>query len=422
MSHSSQSGRSLGNAFPSQGMSLDDVADRLDSLYAQVPPIRQGRFGMFSLRGNDQIQEAARRGYERFFSINGLFARVLPSLKTMHDEVLSSWAAELHTTAECGVLTSGGSDSIFNAVHSIREWAYERRGIPRGEVEIIAPFSAHAAFTKACHFLGVRLVRVPLTGEYRVDLDAMAAAITDRTAGLVASAPSWPHGVYDPIEAVARLASERDLWLHVDACVGGCLTPFARELGYDVPSFAFDVPGVSSVSVDLHKYGYAPKPCSTLFYADLDLRRFQGFETEDWSNGLYRTDAFVGSRPAGAISGAWAVLRYLGREGYLDTARRTMAVRDRVIAGVERIPELYVVGSEMSLVAIGAKDLDITEIGKGLAGRGWSVFGVAHPPLVHLTCDAVDDALVDELLLDLVAVISDVAHGTGVADGDIGYT
>ncbi|MCR1781319.1 aminotransferase class V-fold PLP-dependent enzyme [Nocardioides carbamazepini] len=393
----------------------------LNALYDQVPPVRQGRFGMFSLRGNDEIQEAARRGYERFFSINGLFARVLPSLKLMHDELLAAWASELHTTADCGVLTSGGSDSIFNAVHSIREWARERHG-DEADVEIVAPFSAHAAFTKACHFLGVRLVRVPLTGEYRVDLAAMEAAITDRTAALIASAPSWPHGVYDPIAAVGALARERDLWLHVDACVGGCMTPFVRDLGYPVPAFAFDVEGVSSVSLDLHKYGYAPKPCSALFYASPDLRRFQGFSTEDWSNGLYRTDAFVGSRPAGAISGAWAVLRHLGRDGYLRTAQRTMAVRDRVIAAVEQIPELHVVGSEMSLVAIGAAELDITEIGQGLSGRGWSVFGVAHPPLIHLTCDAVDDELVDEFLADLVAVTADVSQGVAVADGDISYT
>lgn len=406
--------------FPRQGASMTQVEGMLDALRAQDPGIRRGRFGMFSLRGSDEVQDVAHMGYERFFSINGLFARVLPSIGTMQRDLLTAWSSELSTTPECGVLTSGGSDSIFNAVHSIREWAREHR--PGVEPEIIAPFSAHAAFTKMCHYLGVSLVRVPLNDEFRVDLGAMRDAISDRTVGLIASAPAWPHGVYDPIADVAALAREHDLWLHVDACVGGCLTPFVRELGYDVPAFSFEIDGVCSISMDLHKYGYAPKPCSSLFYADESRMKYQGFATEDWSNGPYRTDAFVGSRPGGAVAGAWAVMRYLGRDGYVALAQRTMAVRDQLLAAVADIPELYSIGSEMSLVAIGSSQLDIKRIGSGLSSRGWSVFGVTHPELIHLTCDAVDDELVAELVADLVAVTRAVAEGIEQEEGDIGYT
>lgn len=399
---------------------MGELEALLEELRARDPEVRRGRFGMFSLRGNDDIQRAARLGFDTFFSYNGLFARVLPSLGTMQREVLEGWGSLLSAPPECGALTSGGTDSIMSAVRSIREWAGEHR--PGVEPEIIAPFSAHAAFTKAAHYLGVRLVRVPLDEEMRVDLDAMTAAISDRTVALVASAPSWPHGVYDPIDRVAALAQERGLWLHVDACVGGCLTPFARELGYPVPSFAFEHEGVSSVSMDLHKYGYAPKPCSTVFYADAEKRGYQAFATEDWSNGAYRTDGLLGSRPGGAIAGAWAVMRFLGHQGYLDTARRTMAVRDQVIAAVERIPELHVVGSELSLVAIGSSALDVTDVGHGLAQRGWSLFGVTHPTLIHLTCDAVDDDLAAELVDDLIDVTRRVAAGEVGELADLGYT
>lgn len=406
--------------FPERSASKAEVEGLLDDLRAQDPQVRRGRFGMFSLRGNEDIQDIAHRGYERFFSVNGLFTRVLPSLGLMQRELLGAWASVLSASPECGVLTSGGTDSIFSAVHSMREWSRERR--PGVQPEIIAPFSAHAAFTKACHYLGVRLVRVSLDREFRVDLDEMAAAITDRTVGLIASAPSWPHGVYDPIGKVAALAREQDLWLHVDACVGGCLTPFARELGYPVPEFAFEHEGVSSVSLDLHKYGYAPKPCSALFYVDADHMRHQAFTTDQWSNGPYRTDGLVGSRPGGALAGAWAVLRYLGREGYLRTARRTMAVRDQVLAGVEKIPGLYSVGSEMSLVAIGSTELDVQVIAQGMADRGWSLFGVTNPKLIHLTCDAVDDELVAELLADLADVAERVAEGNLTERGGLTYT
>ena len=417
-------GEGLGAAavdrFPLMGTTLAELETLLEELHAQDPEVRRGRFGMFSLRGNDDIQAAARLGFDEFFSVNGLFARVLPSLGTMQREVLAGWGSLLSAPPECGALTSGGTDSIISAVRSIREWAREHR--PGVEPEIIAPFSAHAAFTKASHYLGVRLVRVPLGDDLRVDLDAMEAAISDRTVGLVASAPSWPHGVYDPIDRVAALARERGLWLHVDACVGGCLTPFARELGYPVPAFAFEHDGVCSVSMDLHKYGYAPKPCSTVFYSDPERRSYQAFATEEWSNGAYRTDGLLGSRPGGAIAGAWAVMRFLGHEGYLETARRTMAVRDQVIAAVEDIPELHVVGSELSLVAIGSSELDITDVGNGLGNRGWSLFGVTHPRLIHLTCDAVDDELVAELIDDLRDVTRRVAAGEVGELADLGYT
>lgn len=406
--------------FPPLGATMAEVEAMLDALRAQDPDVRRGRFGMFSLRGNADIQDVAHRGYERFFSYNGLFARMLPSIGLMQQELLSGWASLLSTTPECGVLTSGGTDSLFNAVHSIREWAREHR--PGVEPEIIAPFSAHASFTKSCHYLGVRLVRVPLDGEYRVDLEAMEAAITDNTVGLIASAPAWPHGVYDPIGKVAALARKRDLWLHVDACVGGCLTPFVRELGYAVPEFAFEHEGVCSVSLDLHKYGYAPKPCSALFYADEERRRYQGFATEEWSNGPYKTDAFVGSRPGGAVAGAWAVMRFLGHEGYLRTAERTMSVRDQILAAIEQIPELHSVGSELSLVTIGSAELDIKVVGQGLASRGWSLFGVRHPELLHLTCDAVDDELVAEFIADLVDVTRRVSAGELNERGDLRYT
>jgi len=255
-----------------------------------------------------------------FFSENALNPTVFPSLRRMETEVVAMTAALLggdeHTV---GNMTSGGTESLLMAVLTAREWGRAHKPDVQAP-EMVLPATAHPAFEKAAHYFGVRPVHVPVGPDLRADVERMRAAITPRTVLLVGSAPSYPHGVVDPIVEIAQVAQEHGLLCHVDACVGGFELPFLRRLGYPVPDFDFQVPGVTSMSADLHKYGYAAKGASVVLYRDSALRRHQFFAYTDWPGGVYASATLAGTRPAGPIAAAWAVLHYLGEEGYLALA------------------------------------------------------------------------------------------------------
>lgn len=409
------------NLLAAHGKTWAEIERLMDDATRDDVDEAHGRLTMYSLKGSREVQEVAQRAYLKFFANNALFARAMPSLRTFEADVLGTCLALLGGGPEAkGSFTSGGTESIYCALHAIREWARERRPDVTTP-EVVAPNSAHAAFTKGCHYLGMTLTRVPLGPDYRADLAAMEAAIGHGTVALVGSAPGWPHGLYDPITEIATLANERGLWMHSDACVGGYLAPFLRKLGYAVPEFDLGVPGVCSLSADLHKYGYAPKPCSTILYASAELHRYQPFHV-DWPSGRYMTDAFIGSRPAGAVAAAWAVMQYLGEEGYLDLARQTMHVKERLVAGIDAIAGLRAWPNELSLLVYGSDSLDVKAIAKGLTDRGWFVMGTHEPELIHLTCDPVSDELIDTYLKDLREATESVRGGALGEVGSLRYT
>jgi len=237
----------------------------------------------------------------------------------------------------------------------------------------------------------------------------MRKALTPDTIMLVASAPTYPHGVVDPIDALGALAQERGLWLHVDACVGGFVLPFARTLGYPIPPFDFAVPGVSSLSADVHKYGYAPKGASVILYRNDQLRLHQYFAHADWPGGIYGTPTLLGARPGGAAAAAWAVMHYLGEEGYLRLVKGMMETTARFIAGVRRIPGLRVLGEpHLTLFAIAADGLDIFALGDAMKKRRWLMDGQQLPPCLHVTVSPRHGEVLDAILADLAEAAAEV--------------
>ena len=268
--------------------------------------------------------------------------------------------------------------------------------------EVVLPSTAHPAFDKAAHYFGLKLLRVPVSGDFRADVEAMRRAITYDTVLVVGSAPSYPHGVVDPIAKLAKLAQERKILCHVDACVGGMMLPFVRKLGYPVPDWDFRVPGVTSISVDLHKYGYAAKGASVILYRDKALRRHQLFASTDWPGGIYASPTMTGTRPGGAIAAAWAVLNFLGEEGYLRIADTVMRTAIRLRDGINALDGLRVVSTpEMSVMAIASDKDNIYEIGDEMSVRGWHLDRQQFPPTLHLTVNYAHAGVADRFLSDL---------------------
>ncbi len=391
-------------ALPRQGRARADVIAAMQAARREDTQWRDGRaFSMVYYAGED-ILDLLKEAYTLFFSENGLNPTAFPSLRKFETEVVSMTARLLGGDESIvGNMTAGGTDSILAAVKTARDWARVHRPQAKSP-EIILPETAHPAFDKAAHYFGLRAVRTALNSGFRADPAAVSAAVNDNTVLIVASAPSYPHGVVDPILALAEIATSRGILCHVDACVGGFVLPFAEKLGYPVPPFDFRVPGVTSMSADLHKYGYAAKGASLVLYRGAELRKFQFFVTTSWPGGIYASPALAGTRPGGAIAAAWAVMNYLGEEGYcriVDTMMRTAA---QMREGIDAIPGLRVLGApDMCVMAIGGEGVDVYEVGDEMQARGWHLDRQQFPPSLHLTVTYGHAGIVDRFLADLRA-------------------
>ena len=368
---------------------------------------RGGRVPMYIHYAGEDVLEVAKQAYLMYFSENGLGARAFASLAQFEREVVAMGLQLLHGSAEArGAMTTGGTESIFLAVKCARDRARQQRP-SMGVAQIVLPVSAHPAFDKAAHFLGLKAVRTPLADGFLADPAAMAAAITPDTVMLVGSAPSFPHGVIDPIAAIAALAQERGLWMHVDACVGGYFAPFAKMLGVDIADFDFAVPGVTSISADLHKYGYAAKGASTLFVSDPASFALMGYAFDDWPRGQYFTHTLVGTRGGGAIAAAWAVMNFLGEAGYKRVTARVLATRRAMQEGLDAMGLPTLGKPELSIFAFGSPAHDMAAIGRGLTARGWTVGQVRDPPGIHHMLNLTHEPVVGQYLQDVAAAVQD---------------
>jgi glutamate/tyrosine decarboxylase-like PLP-dependent enzyme len=306
-----------------------------------------------------------------------------------------------------GNMTSGGTESILMAVKTARDWARATKPAIT-EPEILLPATAHPAFDKAAHYFSVKTVHVPVGADFRADIAATRAAVTPNTILLVGSAPSYPQGVVDPIAELAEIAQNQGILFHTDACVGGFMLPFVHKLGYGIPGFDFHVPGVTSLSVDLHKYGYAAKGASVILYRNSELRRHQFFIQTEWSGGIYASPTMTGTRPGGAIAAAWAIMNFLGEEGYLDIAGKVMESSTALKKGINAIEGVKILGDPpMSILAIGSDSLNIYEIGDALNRRGWHLDRQQFPPSLHLTVTHAHTQVTDQFLVDLAAAVSE---------------
>ncbi|TYP89579.1 pyridoxal phosphate-dependent decarboxylase family protein [Blastococcus xanthinilyticus] len=408
-------------AFPASGTDASEVLGRIEQLQHEDIGWRDGRAFAYVYHAGEALEELLQDAYLAGFSTNGLSPAAFPSLGRMERDVLEMVGDLLGCPAPAGSMTSGGSESILLAVKTARDALLASRpevARPR----VVLPVSAHPAFSKAAHLLGMTTTRVPVDpAGLRADPERMHRAVADDTALLVASAPSYPHGVVDPVADLAAVAGDHDVPLHVDACVGGMLLPFVRDLGRPVPAFDFTVAGVSSMSVDLHKFGYAAKGASLVLYRDPSYFAHQPFVFDDWSGGHYAAPNVAGTRPGGAIAAAWAALTHLGRKGYQDLTRRALAATDEIRAGIERIPGLQVLGApDASLLAFGSAGPSLPAIVKDMRRRGWAMGLQGPPESIHLTVTAGHERVVDALLADLRSACS--AEDTAPAERAPGYT
>ena len=387
---------------PAQGKPADQVLGTMRAARRRDAQWHEGKTWSLVFFPGDEIAAFLKEAYTLFFSENGLNPMAFPSLKKFEAEVVAMTASLLGgDSVTAGNMTSGGTESLLLAVLSARDWG-RAHDPPILEPEMILPVTAHPAFDKAAHYFGVRAVHVPVDERFRASVDAVRAAVTPNTVLIVGSAPSYPHGIVDPIYELAQLAAERGILCHVDACVGGMMLPFVRRLGYPVPEFDLSVPGVTSISADLHKYGYAAKGASVILYKTPALRRHQFFAYTDWPGGIYASAAMAGTRPGGAIAAAWAIMTHLGEDGYLTLADATMRAVTRLREGIGAIDGLHIIGDPvMSLLAIGSTTLNVYELADEMGLRGWHLDRQQSPPSLHLTVTASHAPHVEPFLADL---------------------
>jgi sphinganine-1-phosphate aldolase len=282
--------------------------------------------------------------------------------------------------------------------------------------ELIAPSTVHPAFDKAAHYFGIKLVKVPVGPDFRADVKKMAKAISWRTIALVGSAPQYAHGVVDPISELGALAQKHKLPLHVDACVGGYLLPWLEKLGRPIPLWDFRVPGVTSISADLHKYAYAGKGASTLVWRSIEDMRHQIFVATDFPGGIYASPTMIGTRPGGPIAAAWATLQGLGEDGYLELHGKAADAADRFRAGISAIPGLALLGkSDSTIVAYAAIGTNTYALADRMEERGWTMDRQQRPASIHLTVTANHAAIVDDYLADLRASLAELRANPALA-------
>ena len=391
---------------PERGWSVVETLERLESLRSQDVRWKDGRVFSLAYYAGAEAHELATEAYRRFSGENALNVDAFPSLRAMQADVLAIVAAWLEAPeAARGFFTSGGTESILMAVKAARD-QFRAHGV--ASPNVVLPTSAHAAFEKAGAYFDVEMRRVPVRNDWRADADAMARACDDRTIMLVASAPQYPQGVVDTVAEVAAVALRRGANCHVDACMGGVTLPYLARLGVVLPAWNFAVDGVTSMSVDLHKFGYTAKGASVIMYRNAMLRSYQGFVTDNWLGGLYGSSGMLGTKSGGPIAAAWAVMHHLGDEGYLEltrTARETAVHIARAIAADPRL-ELRA-HPDTTLLSFGTTtpDLDTTTIADRLATAGWYVDRQAPPPSLHLTVNAVHGATHAAFLDDLQRVL-----------------
>jgi glutamate/tyrosine decarboxylase-like PLP-dependent enzyme len=398
---------------PDRGFSKDEILAALDAKRVRDVRWQEGRtFGMVFDGGAD-VHEVAEAVAIRFLHENALNTQAFPSLAEIQSEVVANTAGLLHAPdGAAGFMTSGGTESILAAVKAARDQARAERGITAPEM--VLPDTAHAAFHKAAHYFGVTVRKVPVCADFRADVDATAAQINANTALVVGSAPQYPHGVIDPIPELAALAAAAGANFHTDACMGGFVLPFMEMLGYEVGPWDFRVDGVTSISADVHKLGYAPKGASVVVYRSKELRRHQTFLFDDWLGGRYGSSGILGSRSALPMATAWAVMHHLGVDGYKRLTATTIEAARRMIEGVRAVDGVTVLGEpEAHLLAIAAAPdrddaLDIFAVGDALSQRGWFHDRQTPPDSLHATVSAGNAPMIDEYLADLATAVNEV--------------
>jgi glutamate/tyrosine decarboxylase-like PLP-dependent enzyme len=395
---------------PDKGQKPEQVIENMQRMRDGDADWKSGRTWSLVYHAGEEHTKLIKDAYCMYFSENGLSPLAFPSLKRFETEVIAMAADMLGGSEEAvGSLTSGGTESILMAVKSAREKARaERPEITKPEMVI--PETAHPAFEKAAYYLDVKAVHVPVGGDFRADVEATRGAITGNTILIVGSAPSFPQGVVDPIPELAAIAKEKGIPCHVDACLGGFMLPWLRKLGYPVPDFDFTVDGVTSISADIHKYGFAAKGASCILYRDDTLRKYQYFAYADWCGGIYVSPSMTGTRPGGAIAAAWATLQHFGQEGYLALVKNIMEITEKLKTGIAEIPGVRILGDPvMGVFAFDLEKGNVFVLGDEMEQRGWHLDRVQSPPALHVMVTPPHAKVVEPFLQDLRETSAEVS-------------
>ncbi len=372
--------------FPEKGLDADTMLSELRAHRKGDASWREGRmFGYIYHAGNRDVK-AIEQAYHLFWNENALNPSLFSSLRQLENETVAMVADLLHAGDDyAGNLTTGGSESIIMAVKAGRDWARKHRPDIK-EPEMIAPVTTHPAFSKAADFTGVKVLYAPLAPDKRVDVAEMEKLIGKNTVLITASAPCFPYGVIDPVEEIAEIALKHNLLFHVDSCLGGLFLPFIEKLAFEVPRFDFRVRGVTSISADMHKYGYSAKGASVILYNSHALRKSQYFVMSRWPGGLYASPTMLGTRSGAPIAAAWAALKTIGSDGYLRMAGKVMDTTARLQEEIESIPGFRILGKPvMSVFSFTSDNHDIYRVGDELAKRGWNLDKLQFPSALHMT-------------------------------------
>jgi len=396
---------------PDVGRSREDVLGLLDQFASDDLVWREGRHQGWVYWPGDEALAVIEEAERRFHFTNPLLSRAFPSFVRIESDLLAMTSDLMGAPGSDGIVTTGGTESNMLAVWTALQQA-RRAGSLTSSPSIVIPFSAHPSFDKAAGHFGCEVVRVPCGPDYAADPVATEAAITADTILLVGSAPNYPHGIVDPVGALGAIAQEHDLPLHVDACLGGLILPFIERLERPVPTWDFRVPGVTSISADLHKHGYSPKGVGVLLVRDPELAAAGEFYFDGWPNGRYQTMTITGTRSGSAVAGAWAVLQYLGIEGYLALTDQVMTYTDRFQAAINQHEALSLIGAPPSnKFAYTSDTLDIVAIADALEDRGWQIMRQATPEAIGMQVAAYHDNAIDHYAADLTTAINETLNG-----------
>jgi sphinganine-1-phosphate aldolase len=409
---------------PKEGCSREEIIHLMEALYnEEAPKWQQGFLSGSVYHGDLDHIDFQNQVYALNSQSNPIHFDTWPSNLKFEAEVVSMTGHMLGGSQVegeiAGSVSSGGTESILLAMKTYRDWAREKKGIT--QPEMIAPITAHAAFDKASQYFNIKAVRTPVKSDCRADVQVMKEAITENTVVMVGSAPTFPHGVIDPIEELSEIARENGIGFHTDACLGGFILPWAEKLGYPVPPFDFRLPGVTSMSADTHKYGYAAKGTSVVLYRGHELHHFQYYTNTDWPGGLYFSPTLTGSRPGALSASCWAALVTIGEKGYLEASKGILETGEKLKKGIGEIPELYVLGDPLYVIAFASDSLDIYAVSDYMSMKGWGLSGLQKPACVHisLTLRHAQPGVAERLLSDLREAV-DYVKAHPEAQGSLG--
>lgn len=397
------------STLPKDGTAPSELIRQIDKMQAHDVDWKGGKAWSLVYYADEEHDRLLKNTFEKYFSANYLNPFAFDSLQKMEQEVVKMTAGMLHGDNQVvGSMSSGGTESVLLAIYTYREWA-KKHFKHIDNPEIVAPATIHPAHDKAAHLFGLQLHKASVNENHQADVEEMEKLITKNTILLVASAPSYANGILDPIEKIGRLAQKYDLPFHVDGCIGGFMLPWVEKLGFQLPQWDFRVQGVTSISADVHKFGFGAKGASVILYRNLDFLKYQFFITTDFPGGIYFSPTLLGTRPGGPIAASWAAMNHLGANGYLNIAKQLMEGRKKLLTAFEKIPEIFVVGKPcMNILSYTThhNSPDIFAVGDHLEKNGWMVDRQQFPDCIHLTILPTNVQVIDQYIVALINAVS----------------